>query len=77
MENRYFVYNPAKDKPVYIHNNYADAMTEAERIANKEDECTVYVLQVVGEIDKKLKVHETKTYNNGNKEEMVYERIPF
>lgn len=77
MEKRYFVYNPAKDKPQYIHQTYEEAMTEAIRISNNFDECTIYVLEIVGEIQKDLIVRETRTNRDGQKEVQTYDKIPF
>ena len=77
MERRYFVYNPAESKPKVIHNTYESAMQEAERIANKFDEGTIYILEIVGQIDKTLLVKETKTNRDGQEEVKTYGRIPF
>lgn len=77
MERRYFVYNPAESKPKVMHSTYELAMQEAERIANKFDECTIYILEIVGQIDKTLLVKETKTNRDGQEEVKTYDKIPF
>jgi hypothetical protein len=77
MDRRYYVYNPAESKPTYIHQTYEDAMQEAIRISNKIDEGTVYVLEIVGEIHKKLLVEEKRINRDGQENIQVYDKIPF
>lgn len=77
MERRYFVYNPAESKPKVMHSTYELAMQEAERIAKRFNEGTVYILEIVGQIDKTLLVEETKTNRDGQEEVKTYDRIPF
>lgn len=77
MERRYYVYNPAENKPVFIHQTYEAAMQEAIRISNKFDEGTVYVLEIVGEINKSLLVQEKRINRDGQTEVQTYDKIPF
>lgn len=77
MARRYYVFNPAENKPTYIHQSYEEAMQEAIRISNKFDEGTVYILEIVGQIDKTLLVKETKTNRDGQEEVKTYGKIPF
>lgn len=57
--NKYYVYNINRGKPKYTHSSYADALTEAERLAKKEND-NFQVLKVVAkvEIEKRLRVTE-------------------
>lgn len=77
MARRYYVFNPAENKPTYIHQSYEEAMQEAIRISNKFDEGTVYILEIVGEIEKTLLVQEKRVDRDGNTETQTYEKIPF
>ena len=77
MERRYYVFNPAENKPTYIHQSYEDAMQEAIRISNKFDEGIVYVLEIVGEINKSLLVQEKRINRDGQTEVQTYDKIPF
>ena len=56
---KYYVYNSNRGKPTYIHNNYNNALTEALRLADKEND-NFQVLKVVAEveIEKSLRVKE-------------------
>ncbi len=73
----FFVYNPAKEKPTFIHTSYEDAEKEAERISQQFDDGIVYVLQIVGKIEKSILIKEKRTDRNGKEEEQIYPPIPF
>ena len=75
----FFVYNPAKEKPTFIHTRYEDAQQEAVRISQQFDEGIVYILQIVGKIDKSILIKEIRTDRNGKEEEQIYpnDEIPF
>jgi hypothetical protein len=57
--NKYYVYNKDRGKPKYPHSSYAEALKEAERLAEKEG-VFFEVLKVVAkvEIEKRLRVKE-------------------
>lgn len=52
---RYYVYNKDRGKPKYTHNNYDDALREAERLARKED-VDIEVLKVFAKVSVEKKV---------------------
>jgi len=43
---KYYVYNPSKSKPAYVHKKFDDALKEAKRLARKEND-DFEVLQIV------------------------------
>lgn len=57
--NKYYVYNKNKSKPKYAHSSYADALKEAQRLAQLEND-KFEILKVVAkvEIEKRLRVKE-------------------
>lgn len=57
--NKYYVYNSNRGKPKYPHNSYEEALKEAERLAQLEND-NFEVLKVVAEveIEKRLRVKE-------------------
>ena len=73
----FFVYNPAKEKLTFIHTSYEDAQKEAERISQQFEDGIVYILQIVGKIEKSILIKEERTDRNGKKEEQIYPPIPF
>lgn len=52
---RYYVYNKDRGKPKHAHNNYDDALREAERLAHKED-VDIEVLKVVAKVSVEKKI---------------------
>lgn len=45
-EALYYVFNPKKDKPVYVHTSYESALKEAERLLKKEPESSFEILRI-------------------------------
>lgn len=74
---QFLVYNPDKDKPQKIYNSYEEALNDAENVANKYDECVVYVLEIKATINKKLVVDYTREENGIIRETTQYDKIPF
>ena len=74
----YFVYNPAHEgKPQKKYTSYEEAKKDAESIASKYDQCNVYVLQIIAEIEKKKFVHKTVKECGKVTEKNNWESIPF
>lgn len=73
--DKYFVYNPAEDKPKHIYNSYNEAFCDAEKIAKKYKDCEIFVLKIVSEI-KRTSFVETRTLDNNGTETVTMD-IPF
>lgn len=74
--DKYFVYNPAQDKPKHIYNSYNEAFCDAEKIAKQYNNCKIYVLKVESEITRTPYV-ETRTLDNNGTETVDKSDIPF
>lgn len=74
---KYYVYNPAEQKPKVLYNTFEEAERNARLVANKYKDCTVYVLQVVEQITRTSIVKdETLNYMTGKTDELL-DKIPF
>lgn len=74
---KYYVYNPAEQKPKVLYNSFEEAERNARLVANKYKDCIVYVLQVIEQIARTSIVRD-KTLNlvTGETNELLDE-VPF
>jgi len=75
---KFYVFNPAMDKPKKIYDTYEEAYKDAQDIAYKYDSINVYVLEIVTEIERtelvKTEIHNTA---EGKILEQIDGKIPF
>lgn len=75
---KYYVYNPAEQKPKVLYDTYEEAYRNAELVANKYDDCKVFVLEIVAQIERIPIVKTIETnYKTGENAVNTQPRIPF
>lgn len=75
---KFYVFNPAMDKPRKIYDTYEEAYKDAKEIAYKYDSIDIYVLEIVTVINRtelvKTEIHNTAA---GKVLEEIDPKIPF
>lgn len=76
---KYYVYNPAENKPKKIYTNYEEALKDAKNIASKYSNCKIHVLEIVSTVTRTSETKEVVTEHGNvvNERTIENEEIPF